>query len=55
MRLSLLAAAVALTASMFVSACSNEYEICSTDYDCCMFLYCEVSMSRLLCNQDSTT
>ncbi|KAG2357467.1 hypothetical protein BDR07DRAFT_1420341 [Suillus spraguei] len=59
MRLSILAVVVALTASMFVSACSLAGQTCVTSNDCCinMDLFCEpniVSMSRSLCNQDST-
>ncbi|KAG2366494.1 hypothetical protein BDR07DRAFT_1396167 [Suillus spraguei] len=60
MRLSILTVAVALTPSMFVSACSVLGETCTSSHDCCIIdglvLVCNlVSMSRLMCNQDSTT
>ncbi|KAG1896121.1 uncharacterized protein F5891DRAFT_1055220, partial [Suillus fuscotomentosus] len=60
MRLSLLAVVVALTASMFVSACKTENQICTSRLDCCDSMLCvhtqpDVSMRKSLCSQDSTT
>ncbi|KAG2047152.1 hypothetical protein BDR06DRAFT_964238 [Suillus hirtellus] len=35
MRLSLLAVVVASAASMFVSACNEQFGLCETNLDCC--------------------
>ncbi|KAG2065794.1 hypothetical protein BDR04DRAFT_1107854 [Suillus decipiens] len=59
MRFSILTAVVALTASMYVSACRHKGAACNQNYpDVCCSSICgsnDVSMSRLLRNQDSTT
>jgi len=49
---SLLAAVVALTTSMSVSACVNIHGLCERSTDCCSGLLCtaEVSMSSLPCS-----
>ncbi|KAG2065795.1 hypothetical protein BDR04DRAFT_1107861 [Suillus decipiens] len=59
MRFSILTAVVALTAFMYVSACGEKGASCSPSHPraCCdhMCGTTDVSMSKLLCNQDSTT
>ncbi|KAG2056236.1 hypothetical protein BDR06DRAFT_953210 [Suillus hirtellus] len=59
MHFSFLAVVVALTASMFVSACGYDGDPCDYAIDCCGSLVRDTKyamrMSRSLCNQDSTT
>jgi hypothetical protein len=58
MHISFLAALVALTASLSVSACANQYGDCKTNDDCCSqfvcvsyYTYGVVSRRILLCIQ----